>query len=80
MSHGAGAMLTFLKLGTGVLMDIGAIVTGCLPVPKTPVFFAGCDDSAPLSCFFPGLIVLRRGNQNDLVASHGLGSPGTLVH
>ena len=28
---------------------------------------------------FLGLIILRRGNQNDLVVSHGLGPPGTLV-
>ena len=43
VSHGAGAMLTFLKLGTGVLMGIGAIVTGCLHVPKPPVFLSLLD-------------------------------------
>ena len=32
----AGAMLTFLELGTGVLMGIGATVTGCVHVPKLP--------------------------------------------
>ena len=32
----AGAMLTFLELGTGVLMGIGATVTGCMHVPKLP--------------------------------------------
>ena len=36
MSRGAGAMLTFLQLGTGVLMGIGATVTGCMHVPKLP--------------------------------------------
>ena len=36
MSRGAGAMLTFLELGTGVLMGIGATVTGCMHVPKLP--------------------------------------------
>ena len=36
MSHRAGAMLTFLELGTGVLMGIGATVTGCVHVPKLP--------------------------------------------
>ena len=43
VSHGAGAMLTFLKLGTRVLMGIGAIVTGCLHVPKPPVFLSLLD-------------------------------------
>ena len=46
-----------------------------LACSQAPCFliFAGRDDSAPLSCFFPGLIILRRGNQNDSVASYGLG-------
>ena len=35
-SCAAGAMLTFLELGTGVLMGIGATVTGCMHVPKLP--------------------------------------------
>ena len=35
-SYGAGAMLTFLELGTGVLMGTGATVTGCVHVPKLP--------------------------------------------
>ena len=42
-SCAAGAMLTFLELGTGVLMGIGAIVTGCLHVPKPPVFLSLLD-------------------------------------
>ena len=32
----AGAMLTFLELGTGVLMGNGATATGCVHVPKLP--------------------------------------------
>lgn len=36
MSRGAGAMLTFLELGTGVLMGIEATVTGCMHEPKLP--------------------------------------------
>ena len=35
-SCAAGAMLTFLELGTGVLMGIGATVTGCMHAPKLP--------------------------------------------
>lgn len=31
-----GAMLTFLELGTGVLMGTGPTVTGCVHVPKLP--------------------------------------------
>ena len=31
-----GSMLTFLELGTGVLMGTGATVTGCVHVPKLP--------------------------------------------
>ena len=73
-SYGAGAMLTFLELGTGVLTDTRVIVTGCLHIPKPPVFLSLLDVmTAPLFCFFPDLIILRRGNQNDLVASHELG-------
>jgi len=35
-SCAAGAMLTFLELGTRVFMGIGATVTGCMHVPKLP--------------------------------------------
>jgi len=35
-SCAAGAMLTFLELGTGVLVGIGATATGCMHVPKLP--------------------------------------------
>lgn len=49
------------------------------PQAPLPLTFAGCGESMPLSCFACSLIIVERGNQNDLVASQWLSSPWAFL-